>query len=317
MVATVVGAFGSLNGRPAIATSTAAGPERSTRSKTAATSSSSVAQPPEWRRTTASMIYAALPGGALVGALGSAKLVSAFGWRGVFVASAVLLGAIALLVVALLREAPPDEGERQVDEKRPIQALFTDGRGSLTLALWGFFLFVGPGLILLGLWMPNLLQLMGSTPAQASLIAACLNVGAVLSSFVVGWLIKRYSILLVFGVMLVIGAASWPVMIVVHHDFSILLAVVFVAGWTMGGVITGGVALAATSHPTSMQATSIGSAVAVTRVGQVIAPLAIGMLLGAGATPSFTMLMCGTPTIAAFLVLIVLNRLSPRTSAVA
>ena len=178
----------------------------------------------EQRRSMAALIYAALPAGALVGALGSAPLVLAYGWRSVFICAAIMLGVIAAVTAVALREQG-DTGERGANSKMPVSDLFRDGRGPTTIALWAFFLFVGPGLILLGLWMPTLMQMLGRTPAQASLLAASLNIGAVLSALAMGWLIARYSVLTVFGPLLVVGALSWPAMLVFQHDFVTLLVI--------------------------------------------------------------------------------------------
>ena len=271
------------------------------------------AVPFAWRRTMAALIYAALPAGALVGALGSAPLVAAFGWRSVFICAAVALGLIAAAAALVLHEPGRVSGSAE-EQHGQVASLFVDGRGPHTAALWAFFLFVGPGLILFGLWMPTLLQMMGTTPAQASLLAACLNVGAVVASVGVGWLVNRFSVLAVFGPMLVIGALGWPVMAMFHDNLTVLLIVASIAGCAMGGVITGAIALAA-AYPSAIQATSIGSAVAIARIGQVVAPLIIGLLLAAGWTPRLTLEVCAAPAVAAFAVLLVLQRLAPAAGA--
>ena len=85
----------------------------------------------------------------------------------------------------------------------------------------------------------------------------------------------------------------------------------------MGGVITGGVALAATYCSPAMQGTSIGSAVAIARVGQMIAPFLIGRLLASHWTPQSTLLMCAVPTIGAFMVLLALHSIRRSTRATA
>ena len=262
------------------------------------------------RAAMTAMLYAMFPAGAVVGALASAPLIAAHGWRSVFIMAATLPATAGFLLLVSLREMPVRQNAQlaAAETTNRIAALFTGGRATRTIWLWLLFILVHPGIVLLALWMPALLQMLGVSPAQSSLLVASLNFGAVALSFASGWLMQRIGVMRFLLPVLILGAMSWIGISLFHADFPILLMATTAAGCLIGGAMTTIVALCAVIYPEAIRATGIGWALGVSRAGQMTAPLLIGRLLGLGWPPESILLACGAPVLLAVLPLIGLRR---------
>ena len=263
------------------------------------------AMPPKVRVGLTPMLYACFPLGGVAGAWISAPLIAAFGWRGVFAfAAAALIGAAMLVAILPLTQ----DRTAVSDSSGSVAVLFRGNAARVTWPLWGLFLLATPGVYLLVLWMPPLLQLLGVTAAQTSVLVGFANVGALFVSLAGGWLLVYFGRLRLIAPILLSGALGLSVIAAVYRDFPVLVAVSVLTGAALGGSMSLLVSIAATAYPTAIRATGIGYAMGIGRLGQMSAPIPIGMLLSAGISPQLTLAACGLPTMCSLIPLFFLDR---------
>ena len=270
------------------------------------------AMPPKARVAMTPVLYACFPLGGVAGAWISAPLIAAFGWRGVFAFAAAAL-IIAGLLVAVLPVTPDRTASR--DRSGSVAVLLQGNSAGITLPLWGLFLLATPGVYLLVLWMPPLLQLLGISPAQTSVLVGFLNIGALFVSLAGGWMLLHFGRLRLIAPVLLLGALGLSAIAAVYRDFPALVAVSILTGAALGGSMSLLVSIAATAYPTAIRATGIGYAIGIGRLGQMSAPIPIGMLLSAGVSPQLTLAACGVPTMCSLIPLFFLDRALKRRSA--
>lgn len=262
------------------------------------------AMPPKARLAMTPVLYASFPLGGVAGAWISAPLIVAFGWRGVFAFGAAALLTVALLVAIL----PVSEGVSTVRQRAGhVSRLLHAHLARLTVPLWALFLLAPPGVYLLVMWMPPLLQVLGVSAARTSTLVGFLNVGALPVALGGGWLMIYLGRLRSLVPVLLLGAFSFTAIAAVYHDFNMLVAVTILAGAALGGSMSLLVSMAATVYPPELRATGIGCAMGIARIGQMAAPVPIGSLLGAGVSPQVTLAICGLPPLLSIIPLILFD----------
>lgn len=237
---------------------------------------------PERRGLAVGLMYCGMPlGGAL------ASLVTVLGnsdWRTVFYLGGAAPLLVAPLVMLALRESRRPGAEAADAPRRPgvLRALFLGGRGVNTLLLWTAFGFTLLVLYLLLNWLPSLLVSRGLTRAVASEVQIAFNLGGVVGSVLVGWLIDgRHR--------LAVTVASFALTIGFLFALAAMPAAPVVA-ILVGGLVGVGImsnqavlyAIAPLCYPMNVRGAGVGAAVAVGRLGSLIGPLVAGQLVGAG-----------------------------------
>lgn len=241
-------------------------------------------------------VYAAMPlGGA--GASLITLLLTASHWRVVFIVG----GVIPLILVPLMAFALPESsafrrlrkdlatGVLRTPGHRvagSFAALLADGRGVRTVLLWASFLFELLFLYLLLNWLPTLLIGIGFSRAQAAGAQIGFNLGGVLSSVLIGYLLGsrlRHSAVIATFValpILLVALATIPA------QFVLVACAVFLLGCAVLAAQAFLYALAPLVYPTWIRGMGVGVAVAVGRIGSVLGPKLGGMLKAAGHGPS-------------------------------
>src|SRR5579863_3108069 len=246
--------------------------------------------------------------GAAIGGFIAAALIPAFGWRSVFYFGGLVPLALAIPMYFMLPEslqflvlrgehlekvsgwlkrigAPVPAGNVQYvvhEENRkgvPIVHLFREGRALGTVLLWIINFMNLLNLYFLSSWLPTVVRDAGYSNRIAVLVGTTVQVGAVIGTFVNGWLIDRMGFRKVltagFGIACVsiatIGQPSLPLLM--------LFVVVFIAGWCVPGGQGGVNALAATYYPTYLRSTGIGSGLGIGRIGAIVGPLVASELM--------------------------------------
>jgi AAHS family 4-hydroxybenzoate transporter-like MFS transporter len=172
----------------------------------------------------------------------------------------------------------PAEGEQQLSGL-PIVHLFTDGRALGTLLLWVPFFMNLLMLYFIINWLPALLR-QTHMPASAGIIAVSIfSVGGILGSLAQGRMMDRWGR---FAVLLTefIVCLSLMSSLAYIDSFALMMATVFVLGFTVQGAQAGLNALSATFYPTSMRSTGVGWALGVGRVGSIVGPMLGGVMIG-------------------------------------
>jgi AAHS family 3-hydroxyphenylpropionic acid transporter len=238
-----------------------------------------------------SLMYCGMPFGG-----GLASLLIGFGlggsdWRGVFYVG----GLTPVLAAPVLWFVLPDslqfaEQKASAMKASVIQALFNDGRGSRTVALWlSFFC----GLLVLYLllnWLPSMLVSRGLAKSQASMVQAVFNMLGVAGSASIGALMDGAARRWAVGGVFIALAVGLGLLALTPATFSVaLLCGGFVGAATMGAqsVLYN---LAPGLYPTTVRGTGLGAAVAAGRLGSVAGPLVAGTLVGQGHSPSQVLL---------------------------
>lgn len=267
---------------------------------------------PSKRRITLIMtITVGFTAGAAVAAVLSAWLIPTFGWRSVLYVG----GGIPLLVSILmffwlpeslefliLRNKKPDRVRRWVSQidptleigpdteytvrERPrggvpVVHLFRDGRALTTVMLWIINFMNLLNLYFLAGWLPSVLGDEGFSTSAAALIAGSLQVGGLVGTFGLAWLIGRGRFVPVLAVSFAVATASIA-LIGTGSVLSLvpaLTVVVFVAGWCVIGGQPGLNAMAATYYPTEMRSTGVGFCLGIGRIGAIVGPLLGGYLI--------------------------------------
>lgn len=242
--------------------------------------------PPERRLSVVTIVMAALPfGGALAAVV---ALVDGFGlgWQGIFYVGGVLPILIAAgVVMAIPNDIPASKAsELAATEAKPpvLTTLFGGQQLTTTLLLWVSFFFTQIVLLLLLNWLPSLMNMVGFSNSQASIIQIGFNIAGGLASLYLGKLQEgQYRRWWVF-----ISYAGMGLALVAVGAISGNFWVALVAGAIAGGFVVSAqlvlFALAPLYYPTAVRGTGVGAAVAAGRLGSVVGPLFAGALLAAG-----------------------------------
>jgi len=248
--------------------------------------------------------------GAAFGGFIAAALIPAFGWRSVFYFGGLVPLLLAIPMYFMLPEslqflvlrgkhldkvggwlkrigapvpqsdAPPQYVVHEENRKGvPLVHLFREGRALGTVLLWVINFMNLLNLYFLSSWLPTVVRDAGYSTRIAVLVGTTVQVGAVIGTFVNGWLIDRMGFRKVltagFGIACVsiatIGQPSLPLLM--------LFVVVFIAGWCVPGGQGGVNALAATYYPTYLRSTGIGSGLGIGRIGAIVGPLLASELM--------------------------------------
>lgn len=263
------------------------------------------------RRQVVALLWAGFPlGGVVVGLLAS-WLIPTEGWRVLFlIGGAVPLG-LALMLLCLLPESiaflasqgaagprirtllsriVPDANigaEAQFTcpaepSHSGARALFQHGRGRVTALLWGSYFATFLMLITTTAWAPTLLEQSGLARAEAAraiaLFAAGSVIGTPLAGILLAWLGTRH----VLPIALLGGAATIGALGIVGPSATLVLAIMFCAGFCLGIASSGLIALAPLLYPTPIRSTAVGWAMGWGRAGSFAGPLTVGVFVASG-----------------------------------
>jgi len=247
--------------------------------------------------------------GAAFGGFVSAWLIPSFGWRSVFYFGGIVPLVIAALMFFLLPEslqflvlkgtqagnvrkwlkriAPhaPVTGTTQFavrEEKREgmrFLQLFQEGRATATILLWLINFMNLVNVFLLASWLPTVAKTAGYSTSTAVLVGTTLQVGALIGTVVLGWLIERLGFIPVLTTCFLIACINIALIGQPGLSLLLLFVVVFIAGWCIPGAQPGVNALSATYYPTNLRSTGIGWGLGVGRIGAIIGPVLAGEMI--------------------------------------
>jgi len=248
--------------------------------------------------------------GAAFGGFVSAWLIPSFGWRSVFYFGGIVPLVVGALMLFLLPESlqflalrgrqsdnvrkwlkritpeAPIGGSTQfvVQEHKhagmPFLQLFREGRATMTILLWVINFMNLLNVFLLASWLPTVMKAAGYSTSIAVLVGTTLQVGAVVGTLVLGWLIEKLGFVPVLSTCFVVACINVALIGKPGLPLILLFAVVFVAGWCITGAQPGVNALSATYYPTNLRSTGIGWGLGVGRIGAIVGPVVAGELIG-------------------------------------
>jgi len=266
---------------------------------------------PQRKRITAIMVMTTLGmnGGAVIGGFVSAWWIPMFGWRSVFYAGGVVPLFIAVLMFFRLPESmqflvlhnrkPEDvaDGIKRIDPDAaaggaveyvvhednsrgvPLGHLFREGRAMATTLLW-ILNFMNLLIVhLVSSWLPTVIREAGYSISTAVLVATVLQIGGMIGTFVLAWLIGRRGLVPVLAASLALTCGAVALIGQPGLSLAALTAAVFVAGWCVIGSQLGINALAAIFYPTSLRSSGVGWGLGVGRAGAIVGPVIGGELM--------------------------------------
>lgn len=228
-----------------------------------------------------SLMYCGLPVGAIFVA-GLGILFKDISWHTLF-----LIGGITpLLLIPFMAMILKDQRKEQVvavDEHVPAmtEILFKNNTYKQTLPLWISFFFTLMVNYILISWLPNLLMEQGLEKQQAFMIMLIFQVGAVIGTLGLGYLLDRLKL--------------WQMAVIIYTGLFIAVLILFttksipllIFAGLIGGIFsTGGQSILYGISPIfytpAGKVTGVGSAISLGRLGAMTGPLLTGKILALG-----------------------------------
>ena len=228
-----------------------------------------------------SLMYCGLPVGAIFVA-GLGILFKDISWHTLF-----LIGGITpLLLIPFMAVILKDKRKEQVvanDENVPAmtEVLFKNNTYKQTLPLWVSFFFTLMVNYILISWLPNLLMEQGLEKQQAFMIMLIFQVGAVIGTLGLGYLLDRLKL--------------WQMAAIIYTGLFIAVLILFttksipllIFAGLIGGIFsTGGQSILYGISPIfytpAGKVTGVGSAISLGRLGAMTGPLLTGKILALG-----------------------------------
>lgn len=269
------------------------------------------------RGMTVSIFTAGYGVGATLGGLAATQLITAFGWRSVFLLGGLLTLVAIALVVALLPESVDylstgkdrksaaklkkvsaklkiagsfsDQAQRDVDAAVATTArresVFSSQYRTQSLLLWVSFFVIMFGFYFANTWTPRLLVESGMSQQQGIVGGLLLTLGGTVGSLLYGVLTTKFSekgVLITF----VILCSGCLVLFISTTTLPLLaFASGVVVGMLVNGCIAGMYTLAPMAYEPHLRTTGVGWGIGVGRAGAILAPITVGALLDAGWSP--------------------------------
>src|SRR5271165_7031265 len=254
-------------------------------------------------------------GGFVGGQLVSLLLSEGFGWPIIFVIGGVFPLVLLAITTLWLPESPrflavranlaphhhallqrlaitPSPGEAHAIEAargNPLRLLFADGLALPTTLLWIMFFCSLLDLFLFVFWLPEVLHLVGLTPAQSVFVSSLYGLGGILAVLYLGWAIDRFGAR-ALSVHFAVGIVFIALLALVALPYVALLAAVLMSGVTVLGSQTGLNATCGKFYPARIRARGYGFATGVGRLGGIAAAPLGGFLLARGLPPTYVFL---------------------------
>ena len=229
-----------------------------------------------------SLMYCGLPVGAIFVA-GLAMLLPEIQWQTLFLIGGLTPLALIPLMAFILKNKPKVNAEVPVSgEAVPgmAEVLFKQRQYKNTVPLWvGFFFTLMINYILIS-WLPNLLMEQGLQKQQAFLVMLVFQVGAVIGTLSLGYLLDRLKL--------------WQMATIIYSGLFVALVLLFttsipllILAGVMGGIFsTGGQSILYGISPIfysgAGKVTGVGSAISLGRLGAMTGPLLTGKILALG-----------------------------------
>ena len=230
-----------------------------------------------------SLMYFGLPVGAIFVA-GLAMLLPDIQWQTLFLIGGLTPLALLPFMGFILKDQPKAAvAQKRSGEAVPgmVEVLFKQQQYKNTVPLWvGFFFTLMINYILIS-WLPNLLMEQGLQKQQAFLVMLVFQVGAVIGTLSLGYLLDRLKL---WQMAAIIYSGLFVALVLLFTSTSIPLLIL--AG-VMGGIFsTGGQSILYGISPIfysgAGKVTGVGSAISLGRLGAMTGPLLTGKILALG-----------------------------------
>ncbi|BCU64577.1 hypothetical protein F941_01808 [Acinetobacter bouvetii DSM 14964 = CIP 107468] len=229
-----------------------------------------------------SLMYCGLPVGAIFVA-GLAIIFKDISWHTLFLIGGLTPLLLIPFMAIILKDKRTEKAESAPVEAVPpmAQVLFAENRYKYTLLLWVSFFFTLMVNYILISWLPNLLMEQGLEKPQAFMIMLIFQVGAVIGTLGLGYLLDRLKL---WQMAVIIYTGLFIAVLILFTTKSILLLIF--AGLIGGIFSTGGQSILYGISPifysNAGKVTGVGSAISLGRLGAMTGPLLTGKILALG-----------------------------------
>lgn len=229
-----------------------------------------------------SLMYCGLPVGAIFVA-GLAIIFKDISWHTLFLIGGLTPLLLIPFMAMILKDKRKEKVESAATEAVPpmAQVLFAESRYKYTLPLWVSFFFTLMVNYILISWLPNLLMEQGLEKPQAFMIMLIFQVGAVIGTLGLGYLLDRLKL--------------WQMAVIIYTGLFIAVLILFttksipllIFAGLIGGIFsTGGQSILYGISPIfyspAGRVTGVGSAISLGRLGAMTGPLLTGKILALG-----------------------------------
>jgi MFS transporter, AAHS family, 4-hydroxybenzoate transporter len=291
--------------------------------------------PVRMRTTLVALMFCGFPLGAVLGGVGSAKLIPALGWASVFYAGGLVPIALLPFVIGWIPESIRFLSLRQArgriehvlrrmhwlelwngqlmpadtPMRSPVAALFAQGRAPATLLLWvTLFLSLLLTYFLVN-WIPLIARSAGYDMTTAVLGVAALNLGAIAGCLLIGRLADRHGRLTrLLGAAFVLGAVAIGLIGASGRSSLWLLTAAFLSGACSLGAQMCTVVYCANFYDTALRSTGVGWAIGIGRIGSIVGPAMGGILIAAGVTAGTLFVLIGAMSVGSGVAVLALGR---------
>lgn len=277
------------------------------------------------RRGLAIGIYAAGYGiGASLGGTAMVGLISAFGWRSVFLAGGIVTALALVIVVFLLPESPsflysrrPAGAQQRIDmivkrlgyeekydldavpqptateSKTSIWDLFSRENRRVTFVIWTAFFVIMFAFYFVNSWTPRLMTATGLSETLSMFVTVALTLGGAIGSVSFGLFTARWSTRTVLTGFTVLASILMIIFIFTTQILVLVLLLGLLVGVFINGCIAGLYVLTPQSYSAALRSTGAGWAIGIGRIGAIIAPTATGALQDNGWSPEAIYVLVG------------------------
>lgn len=198
-------------------------------------------------------------------------------------------------------------GDLPEQPRSPLSTLFEGARALRTLMLWltffcGLFVFY-----LLTNWLPTILRSSGYGASESAHIASMIPLGGVLGSIVMALLLDKLGPRRVLPVQAAFAAVALALIGTLLGSGSPLLAMVFIAGFGLSGLLANLSIVAATLYPIHARATGVSWALSAGRAGSIVGSMLGAWLFAVAGSLDGFFLWIATPMLLASLALTVMG----------
>jgi MFS transporter, AAHS family, 4-hydroxybenzoate transporter len=189
-----------------------------------------------------------------------------------------------------IAHAPGEPHALDVAQSNPIKMLFSDGYRLQTTLLWIIFFCSLLNLFLFVFWLPEVLHLIGMTPAQSVFATSLYPLGGIVAVLYLGWAIDRFGARRSLAVHYALGIVFIALISLVAMPYLAILGTVLLAGLTVLGSQTGLNGACGKLYPARMRTSGYGFATGIGRLGGIAAAPLGGYLLAKGLPPTYVFL---------------------------
>ena len=268
----------------------------------------------KYRGIAVAILFANYSLGAAIGAMVNGYVLTAFGWRAVFLLGGLLSVAAALAILVWLPESldylvlrgradkfraifdrlfPGDRFElddlpieqpksRSCSGRVPVREIFAEGRCAITLVLMGILLISYATIKVMTVWLTPLLQTAGVPVLQTSYVLSGLDIGSMLGLGLAGYVIGKFGPTRSLLPAVLVLSATIVLIAFQIASFSVLLPSGFVIGFAGGIGQSAPMALFAQIYPTRIRSTALGLGGTAGQIGKIASPMLVGVLLANG-----------------------------------